>query len=146
MANECINVYMNNPTAGAKDGTCVSNGTFTSPIKFNFSADDSGVTQQTLKLAIRTETGFKTVGETIIKAHDLKENTHLAWTTDEVFTSEISTTDEITDTNKIFYIHNRAHTEVEIIDSEHAEKIFEEPGQDRSVKLEVQYMIKKIAS
>ena len=145
MASECINVYMNNPTEGAKDGTCVSNGTFTSPISFKFSADLSGVTKQTIKLAIRTEPGFKTMGETIIKVSDsVKERTYLSWKEDEGRYEEISTNDEITDTNKIFYLTSSAHTELEYIGGEVANPIFEEPGKYK-VPLEVIYLVRKVS-
>jgi len=137
MATECINVYMNNPTEGAKDGTCVSNGTFTAPIKLNFSGDHSGATRQKVKLAIRTEEGFKTVGETIIRANDAINPRYprgfLSWTEEGEFRLEISTTDAITETNKIFYLLGTAH------DGE-----FEEAGLDKSLSLEVLYLIKKI--
>lgn len=142
MASECINVYMNNPTEGAKDGTCVSNGTFTSPISFKFSSDRRD--RQTIKLAIRTEPGFKTSGETIIKVSDsVAGRTFLSWKEDEGADEEISTTDEITDTNKIFYLTSSAHTEVERISAEAVKIIFEEPGKYR-VPLEVLYLIKKV--
>lgn len=133
---------MNNPTEGAKDGTCVSNGTFTSPISFKFSSDRRD--RQTIKLAIRTEPGFKTSGETIIKVSDsVAGRTFLSWKEDEGADEEISTTDEITDTNKIFYLTSSAHTEVERISAEAVKIIFEEPGKYR-VPLEVLYLIKKV--
>lgn len=144
MATEYINVYMNEPTEGAQDGTCVSNGTFTSPIKFNFSADHSGNVMDTFKLAIRTETGFKTKGETIIKVeNDTEDEVFIAWSKDEVFTKEISTTEEITDKNKIFYIFGRIHYEVEVIDSEHSKVILREPGKYTDIKLNVYYLVQK---
>ena len=102
MANQHINVYKNNPTAGGKDGTLVSSdGSHTSPIRLMLAKLDS----QSIKLAIRTEQGYKTTGETIIKIYDPKNKTHLSWddTLDE-YTEEISTTEPITDTNKIFYL------------------------------------------
>ena len=134
MANECINVYMNNPTAGEKNGTCVSNGTFTSPIRFDFSGNRSGITQQKVKLAIRTEEGFKTVGETIIRINDpTYVKAFLSWTEEGTFTPEISTNDEITDTNKLFYILGAAHNDTEL----------EKAGRDTSVSLEVLYLVRK---
>ncbi len=128
---------MNNPTEGKKDGTCVSNGTFTSPIRFEFSGDRSGITRQKFKLAIRTEENYKTVGQTYIRINDQAgSKAFLSWTEDGdngVFLQEISTEDEITDTNKIFYILGGAHHDVEV----------EEAGRDTSVSLEVLYLVKK---
>ena len=135
---------MNNPTEGKKDGTCVSNGTFTSPIRFEFSGNHTGVTRQKKKLAIRTEEGYKTFGQTYIRINDANERSSLSWTEDGIFTPEISTNDEITDTNKIFYITSYAHGEVEVIGGEIAKPIFETAGRDTSVSLEVVYLIKKI--
>ena len=132
---------MNNPTEGKKDGTCVSNGTFTSPIRFEFSGNHTGVTRQKKKLAIRTEEGYKTLGQTIIRINDPVDPTgaraHLSWAEDGddgTFSPEISTTDEITDTNKIFYILGGAHNDAEL----------EEAGRDTSLSLEVVYLTKKI--
>lgn len=130
MANQFINVYMNNPTEGGKDGVLVStDGAFTSPIKIILSKSSS----ETIKLAIRTETGYKTKGETIIKVIDPKnENasalyTMLAWTENSFAYTEISTNDPITDTNKIFYLYS-------------ASRDLEE-GKDTDITLQVSYKI-----
>ena len=41
-ANDYINIYMNNPTAGATDGTAVSQGgDFTAPITFTLDASEN---------------------------------------------------------------------------------------------------------
>ena len=68
MANPYINIYMNNPTERDKDGTCVSTGgTYTAPISAVLNPDSmKGEYSKVLKLAVRTEEGYKTVGETMI--------------------------------------------------------------------------------
>lgn len=103
MANEYINVYMGNPTAGAKDGTAVStDDTFTAPIEFALNAVKNK--SQTIKLAIRTEAGYLTVGETkIYDENDTNDRLKLCWTEDGEFSDTISTSEQISDTNIIFY-------------------------------------------
>ena len=42
MANPYINIYKDNPTAGAKDGTAVTMGnSYTAPIKFTLDAEQN---------------------------------------------------------------------------------------------------------
>lgn len=103
MANPYINIYKNNPTAGLTDGTLVStDGEFTSPI--NFVLDATQNESKILKLAIRTEQGYVTTGEvTISDVNDTNDRLKLSWTENGTFADSISTTDEITAVNKIFY-------------------------------------------
>lgn len=102
MANPYINVYMNNPTEGATDGTPVSTGDHNAPISFVLDASQNESKVQ--KCAIRTESGYITTGETTISdRNDTNDRLKLCWTEDGTFTDSISTTDSITDTNKIFY-------------------------------------------
>lgn len=66
MANEFCHLYMNNPTAGATDGTQVSEDhAFTAPISavLNASNNESKV----IKMAIRCASGFGTVGNVELK-------------------------------------------------------------------------------
>ena len=103
MANAYINVYKNNPTAGGTDGTAVSTGgDNTSPI--NFTLDASQNETQTLKLAIRTQSGYVTTGTTTISdQNDTNDRLKLCWTENGTFADSISTEDAITAVNKIFY-------------------------------------------
>ena len=55
-------------------------------------------------MAIRTEDGYKTRGTTKIKAVDRKNEILLSWQDDGTGTAEISTSEVITTTNKIFYV------------------------------------------
>ena len=82
-----------------------------------------------MKLAIRTETGFKTSGETkIFDANDTNDRWKFSLTEDGNFEDSIIIADEITDKNKIFYA-----------------KVFsandELPGTDREVSLKVTAII-----
>ena len=128
MANSFINVYKNNPTAGAKDGTAVSTGgEFTSPISFILDASQNE--SQTLTLAIRTESGYSTAGTTTIQdVNDTNDRLKLSWTENGTYTDSISTSDPITDTNTLFYA--RASSD----DSEN-------PQTDRTASFKVSCMI-----
>ena len=121
---------MNNPTAGATDGTYVStDGVYTAPISFVLNSKKSYEERyQEMKLAVRTEKGYKTVGETLIylqlSTDDLStvrnfENYYLYWAdvyTDESgymplegdvsnYNGKITTTNSIGSSNKIFYLY-----------------------------------------
>ena len=104
MANNYINIYKNNPTAGGTDGTAVStNGDFTSPI--NFKLDASQNQTQTVKLAIRTEPDYITDGATTISDNgDTGDHIKLCLTENGTFTDSITISTPIDDTNTIFYV------------------------------------------
>ena len=73
MANQFINLYMNNPTKGAVDGTQVStDNTNTAPLSFTLDASkaESGIQ----KVALRCADGYITTGNTVIKAVDKDTN------------------------------------------------------------------------
>ena len=103
MANSFINIYMNNPTARATDGTAVStDGDFTAPISFVLDASQNE--SQTQKLAIRTEQGYITSGTTTISDNnDTDDRLKLCWTEDGTFADSISTANAIDSLNTIFY-------------------------------------------
>ena len=103
MADPYINVYKDNPTAGAKDGTAVStDDSFTSPIEFVLNAANSE--SQIVALAIRTEEGYMTTGTTTISdLNDTNDRLKLCWTANGTFADSISTAEAITSVNKIFY-------------------------------------------
>lgn len=66
MANEYIHLYMNSPTAGSADGTKVSEDhAFTSPISAVLNASNNE--SKLIKLAIRCEKGYETVGNVTLK-------------------------------------------------------------------------------
>lgn len=103
MANEYINVYKNNPTAGETDGTAVStDGSQLAPIQFVLDASQNE--SKTIKLAIRTESGYITTGITTISdQNDTDDRLKLCWTENGTFTDSISTADAISTVNTIFY-------------------------------------------
>ena len=123
-----LNIYKNNPTENGTDGTALSSdGKFTSPLSVELNASQSE--NKIVKLAIRTETGFKTSGETkIFDANDTNDRWKFSLTEDGNFENSIIIANEITDKNKIFYA-----------------KVFsandELPGTDREVSLKVTAII-----
>ena len=100
-ANDYINIYTNNPTAGATDGTAVSqNGDFTAPITFTLDASENE--SKTVKLAIRTETGYTATDVTIEDQNDTNDRLKLCLTENGTFTDSISI-GSVSTTNTIFY-------------------------------------------
>lgn len=102
MANPYINIYKNNPTAGLSDGTAVStDGDYTAPITFALDASQSE--SQQLKLAIRTESGYITVGNTTISdTGDINDRLKLSLTENGGY-SDIITLGSISAVNTIFW-------------------------------------------
>lgn len=128
MANAYINLYSNNPTVGLTDGTAIStDGTYTSPL--TVSLDASQNESKTVKLAIRTETGYTTTGNTTIADNgDTNDRWKLCLTENGTFTDSITISNAITDTNTIFFAKaSSADTET--------------PTTDRSVSLRVTAVI-----
>lgn len=79
MANPYINVYKNNPTAGGLDGTTVStDGMWTAPISFVLDASQNEA--QSLKLGIRTESGYVGMSVVISDQNDTNDRLKLSWT------------------------------------------------------------------
>ena len=102
MASIYINVYQGNPTEGEKDGIVVSTAdTFDAPINFDLNAEENEF--KVIKLAIRTETGYKVTNCTITDLNDTYDRIKVCKTEDGEFTDSI-VFDEITDVNTIFYI------------------------------------------
>ncbi len=124
MANAYINLYMNNPTAGGTDGTAIStDGTYTSPLTVSL---DAAINEsKTVKLAVRTETGYTTTGSTTISDNgDTNDRWKLCLTENGTFTDSITISNAITNVNTVFYAKaSSANTEV--------------PSTDRSVSLRV---------
>ena len=110
MANAYVNVYKDNPTESGTDGTAVSTGgTYTSPISFTLDASQNE--SQTVKLAIRTESGYVYNNATITDVGDTNDRMKLCKTENGTFTDSI-TFEQITATNQIFYARaSSANTE-----------------------------------
>lgn len=119
-----IGLYTNNPTAGQKDGTAVSEGgSQTSPINFSVTVKD-GDEQTAAKCAIRCAAGYKTSGEVGMKAYFLNEDGSvssdeveiISFAEDENFineeaailngkwTNSLTITNTIGDVNHIFWV------------------------------------------
>ena len=131
MANPYINIYKNNPTEGATDGTAVSTGgAFTAPLSFVLDASQNE--EQVQKCAIRTESGFVTTGTvTISDNNDTNDRLKLCWTEDGTFADSISTANQITAVNTVFYVKaSSADTE--------------NPQTDRSASLQVNCVIASV--
>lgn len=128
MANPYINVYMNNPTAGETDGTPVStDGAFTAPISFVLDASQNEAKSQ--KCAIRTESGYVTIGTTVISdKDDSNDRLKLCWTEDGTFADSISTAQAIDTLNTIFYVKASSASS-------------ESPTTDQSIQLKVNCVI-----
>ncbi len=124
MANAYINIYKNNPTAGGTDGTAVSiGGTYTDPITVSLNATNSE--SKTVKLAIRTESGYVTTGNTVIAdSGDTDDRWKLCLTENGTFTDSITISSAIGATNVIFYAKASSASS-------------ESPTTDRSVSLQV---------
>ena len=100
-ASDYINVYKNNPTAGATDGTAVSmNGDLTAPISFKLDASENE--EKTLPLAIRTETGYVATEVTIADQNDTNDRLKLCLTENGTFTDSISI-GSVSAVNTVFY-------------------------------------------
>lgn len=100
-ASDYINVYKNNPTASATDGTAVSqNSDFTAPI--NFTLDASENESQTVKLGIRTETGYTASDVVITDQNDTNDRLKLCLTENGTFADTISI-GSVSAVNTLFY-------------------------------------------
>ena len=101
MANAYINVYKNNPTEGLTDGTAVSTGgVLTSPISFVLDASQNE--SQTLKLAVRTESGYIATDVTISDNNDTNDRLKLCLTENGTFADTLSI-GSVSAVNTIFY-------------------------------------------
>ena len=106
MANPYINIYNNNPTSGATDGTAVTtDGSYGNAIRVELDAAQSE--SKIVKLAVRTVTGFyadnvyitsETTGDVPQKwSFGLDPNDPTSFGTDLLLA------DAVVDTNTIFY-------------------------------------------
>ena len=106
MANPYINIYNNNPTSGATDGTAVTtDGSYGNAVRVDLDAAQSE--SKIVKLAVRTVTGFysdnvyitsETTGDVPQKwSFGLDPNDPTSFGTD------LSLTNVVDDTNTIFY-------------------------------------------
>ena len=125
MANAYINVYKNNPTAGDTDGTCVStDGDYTSPISVTLNASQNE--SKKIKLAIRCESGYETVGNVeICDSGDTDDRWVFSATENGTYSDSLTISSTVNATNTIFW-------------SEASSDDSETPTTDRSVSILVE--------
>lgn len=122
MANQFLNIYKNNPTAGETDGTAVStDGTFTSPLDFTLDASQNESAVQ--KCAIRSESGYSADNVTITDKNDTNDRLSFCETAGGSFADSV-TFDEVGAVNQIFYVKASSSDD-------------ENPTTDKSVSLKV---------
>lgn len=104
MANPYINIYKNDPTAGNTDGTAVStDGDMTAPVSVTLDASTSE--SKTIRLAVRTTTGYETDGNTQIEIdNDTENHWTISKTSTGTFGSQLTIAETIDDTNTIFFV------------------------------------------
>ena len=131
MANYYINLYAGNPTAGDVDGTVIStDGSYTAPLIV--SLDVTQNQSKIVKLAIRTESGFKTSGSTTISVvGDTDNRWHLALSEDGTFEDSIVIADSISSVNSCFYARASSDSS-------------ETPQSDRSASFQVSAIIEEV--
>ena len=119
---------MNNPTAGATDGTALSqNGDLTSPLVVTLDASINE--SKKVKLAIRTQPGYSTAENTVIKDNnDTNDRWKFSLTEDGVFSDSITISSAISTVNSIFYAQATSSS-------------LESPIRDTSVSLDVDTVI-----
>ena len=130
MANQYINVYTGSVSVGAKDGTIVStNSDQTSPIAVILDATQSET--KYIKCAIRTEAGYKTVGNTVITLNGtnaakwgiaIDKNYTDSSASGATYGNSITISTELANTNTIFWLKAMSSSD-------------EKPAHDQSVML-----------
>lgn len=133
VANDYINLYVDNPTAGRADGTLMSLGDDgSSPLSVTVNASKNE--RKIVKVALRCQPGYKTDGDTTVWVRGANaEKWSLCKTEDGTYGSALVIDELITDVNYIFYISGAA-TNGEL------------PDIDLTCKLMVNTTIKKIAA
>ena len=108
MANQFINLYMNNPTANGTDGTAISlDGSQTAPLSFTLDAASSEA--KTAKCAVRCGSGYKTSGDTTISFEgENAEKWSVSDSEEGPYSSSLVISDEITAVNRLFYVKAQA--------------------------------------
>lgn len=121
MANPYINIYQDNPTAGATDGTAVSLGnSFNAPIRIQLNAEINE--SKTIPLAIRTETGYLARDVQISDYNDDDNDRFKLCKTEDGDFSDAIVFEDVGQTNTLFYLKASSSAT-------------EQPQIDRSVKL-----------
>ena len=135
--NAYLNLYMSNPTAGGTDGTAISLGdTETAPLSVTLDASTNEA--KILKVAIRCESGFQTVGNTTIgftgtsaaKWSIAADSSYADATAAAAatYSSTLTISSAIGTTNTIFWVKASSSSD-------------ETPGSDTSVNITVSAMV-----
>ena len=121
MANE-LKFYMNNPTAGATDGTAIStDDTQLNPLTVNLDASTNETKK--VKLAARTDAGYVTTTDATINAYnDTNSRWKFSLTEDGTYSDQIVLSSGIGSVNSIFYAQVSSDS-------------LESPQRDTSVKI-----------
>jgi hypothetical protein len=114
MADPYINIYNNNPTSGATDGTAVTtDGSYGNAVRVELDAAQSE--SKIVKLAVRTVTGFyaDNVYITSETTGDVPKRWSFGLDPDDPtsFNSGLSLTDAVYDSNYIFYAKATSSTD-----------------------------------
>lgn len=126
MANAWLNLYKGSPTSGGTDGSPVSTGDNSSPLTFTLDAALNEVASDTV--ALRCETGFKTVSDTSVTIMSDTAN-HWALSLDGTnWSTSVTITDTVVATNTTFFVRAGASSS-------------ENPSNDSSVKIRVRTKI-----
>ena len=125
-----LNIFKNNPSAGLTDGVSVSAaGDFSSPIQYTLDAAHNE--SATVKLAIRTESGYRTSGNTTITdINDSNDRLKLSLTENGTW-SDTLVIGGVSDINTVFYIKATSSSN-------------ELPTLDRSASLKVTAIIEAV--
>ena len=128
MANQFINVYMGNPTEGGVDGTAIStDGVQTAPLVVNLDAAQNETKK--VKLGIRCESGYTTVGDTTIRDNnDTDDYWKLSLTENGTFSDSLVIGSTISTVNTIFWAQASSSS-------------LESPSRDTSVSLHIETTI-----
>ena len=130
--NPYINVYKNNPTAGAVDGTAIStDGAQTSPLVITLDASTNET--KTEKLAIRCEAGYTTNGSTTIQDYnDTNDRWKFSLAENGPYSDTITIATAIDTVNTIFYAQASSSS-------------LETPTRDTSVSMKLNAIIQATA-
>jgi len=105
-----IHMYQGNPTVALTDGTLISENTELNPISVTLNASNNEISSN-IKLALRCETGYLTVGDLIITPTGdsaSKWTLSLDGVTFGAYGDPLTITSVIDATNTIFYVKARA--------------------------------------
>ena len=128
MANEYMNVYGGNPTAGQRDGTAISlDGTQLSPL--TVSLDASTNESKKIPLALRSEAGYTAAnGATVGANNDINNRWKYSLTENGTYSDTVIISSGISSVNTIFYAQASSSS-------------LENPARDTSVSIKVEAVI-----